>query len=487
MREEQTLYEYLYQSLLGQIESGVYQDGQALPSQQQLCRKYNVGITTVRKVMGLLARNGYLRTALGQAAVVTYQAPVETYRCALAGRREELADAYQGLGLILPPLYREGAKLCGEPGQRAMQKAIDGIRDGMDLPSLYRQANLFFAALIRPFSNLLALDLELDAENFMYFPYFPVSGESNPFELPAGRIQRWLQRASNEIARGDFDSFYEHVCRFYSEVTARAVGYLDALRACGNAAVPAEGKTRWFRVKSHSELYVRLSMMLLRRIAGGEFDNQTYLPSIPKIMEEYGVMKETASRAVALLNSMGIVQTMDKKGTVLAPENARISPVVDFADSTVQQRLVLCLDALQIMALTVRNCAAGFSSVTEEWADAMEKKLRAAPKNRTSPMFVQLLMDCAIKLAPCRSVRNIYRQLNELMAWGYYLQSADESLYPDLRVTAKAMGGVLSALKERAQDRLPLALEQAFLQIYRDVYSVALQLPFKPGSLPVLI
>ena len=70
MREENILYEALYESLLTQLYSGVFRYGEKFPSQQQICRRYNVGITTVRKVMGMLEENGFLRSAPGRRAEV---------------------------------------------------------------------------------------------------------------------------------------------------------------------------------------------------------------------------------------------------------------------------------------------------------------------------------------------------------------------------------------------------------------------------------
>lgn len=74
------------------------------------------------------------------------------------------------------------------------------------------------------------------------------------------------------------------------------------------------------RIKGHSELYARLAMTIVCSIVTGEFDNEQYLPSIPKLMEEYGITKNTARRALSLLNSLGIAQTIDKKGSVITAE-----------------------------------------------------------------------------------------------------------------------------------------------------------------------
>ena len=51
MKQSQNLYEYTLQILKIQFLSGAYMPGQIFPSQRELCMQYNVGITTIRKVL----------------------------------------------------------------------------------------------------------------------------------------------------------------------------------------------------------------------------------------------------------------------------------------------------------------------------------------------------------------------------------------------------------------------------------------------------
>lgn len=60
MNQNQQLYHYLYQTITSQIFNGTFIHGQDFPSQREICLRYNVGITTVRKVMKLLAEEGYI-------------------------------------------------------------------------------------------------------------------------------------------------------------------------------------------------------------------------------------------------------------------------------------------------------------------------------------------------------------------------------------------------------------------------------------------
>lgn len=489
MQQNLPLYQYLYQSLVSQLECGVYLNGQTLPTQQQICRQYNLGITTVRKAMRLLESGGYVHTALGQPAIVTYAPPQASYIAALAARREAIADTYKGLGLLLPALYREGAKRCQEAEFRQMQKAIDDISDDTALPQLYRQANIFFRTVHLPLHNPLSLELELDAENFLQVPYIPLPNVDNPFFMSARQVKTWLQAAKDQIEQKQYDRFYDSVCRFYRKASQRVDQYFQALQNRSIRSAHPERNIRWFRVKGRSELYAHLAMTILRRIVGSEFDSQKFLPSLSKTMEEYGVTKETASRTFALLNALGVTETINKKGTVIVRGNPGGGACsVDFNNPVIRQRLLLFQSALQMILLTVHDCATALLPVPKDMAADIENKLNTVSSSRISPLSVQLLMDILIQLSPCHSLKNIYLQLNDFLIWGYYLFAIDESLYVNDGKTLQAMKDVAACLQGKGSAALPDILENAFSQIYQDIHTVVSCLPISEWlSFPIEI
>lgn len=486
MQQVLHLYEYIYDSLVSQIECGAYLKSGALPSQQQICAKYNVGITTVRRVLKMLDKNGYIHTACGKPAAVTYQASPEEYCTALAGRKHAVEDAYHGLGTLMPALYSEGAKRCSEPEFHRMQEAVDQIHDHMNLQAVYDQTNIFFASILSTFHNPLILDLEHDAENFLYIPHLPFFNIKDPFEMTPLYIKSWLQNLLDLAMDRKNDQFFHIINNSYKNSMCRVHDYFVSLERFAKHSTRPENDILWFRVKDHSELYIHLAMSILRRIFGGEFDHQKYLPSIPRFMSEYGVTKDTVSRAVTLLNTIGIIETYDKKGTVISTGKVRnYNSCIDFSAPFVQQQIALCLESLQIMALTIRACAASFSPISKEWICNMESKLSMVNNDRISPLSVQLLMGSVIQLAPCHSLKNIYLQLNELMLWGYYFKLIDNDLYTGSGRIMEAMLEVVDAFKANDSGSLPAALEKAFLYIYNDILVYIDQLPYPSGPMPI--
>lgn len=475
MKQSQNLYEYLYQVLKLQFLSGAFIPGRNFPSQRELCTQYNVGITTVRRVLKMLDEQGYIRTAQGQPTVVTYSPSEETYTAYLVQRRSEIADAYKGMELLMPVLYCEGAKRCGEPEFTFFRKLVGEISEQMPLDRLYRQANMFLTRLLRPMDNQLIMDLERDSENYLHIPYIPVPDVDDPFALSAKRLKVWMQRAVSQIENGQFEDFRAGTAALYQESARRVDGYLRALGHHTSEQKQASDTIHWFRTKDRCELYARLTMTIIRRIVNGEFDGQKYLPSIPKLMEEYGVMKDTASKAVALLNSLGFARTLDKKGTMIALHGTTAAMgSVDFSEPLIRKRIQYFMDALQIVALTARSCAVSFTSVPESLVPFMEDRLSAAQGRRITPQSFQLLMDSFTQMTPCHSLKNIFGQLEELIIWGHYLQAADPALFPDPHHISAAMEQVVKALKTHTG--LADAYGNAFSLIYRDVCSVISQM-----------
>nr|WP_162990786.1 GntR family transcriptional regulator [Maliibacterium massiliense] len=467
MQRHEPLYRYLYRAMVAQITSGYLRCGEQIPSQAALCAQYNAGITTVRKVIGMLIEAGYLRACSGQRAQVAYAGTPAAYATALLARRRGMADAYHGLGALMPALYSAGARLLGPGALEALQRIVDALEDTSPQSDVYRLANRFFAALLAPLNNLLIMDLQADAEHYLRTSYIAFDGVVNPNEVPPAKVRAWLARALDMMRAGAFNQLQAHIADMYTNAKAATDAYMDALaQRVAPPSAEAQEEVRWFRCRGRSELYVHIALHLVRRISAGEFQRQRYLPSIPCLMREYGVMKATASRAVALLGTLGVTRTLDKKGTEVTLRGMQLRrEAVDMRDSAVQQRLTLCLDALQIMALTAREGAReAFPYIDASFPAQMRGKLANADGFQLNSVAVWLCMQCLMQSTPHHALRSIYQQMYTQMVWGYYMQFRTKS---PAACIVEALRQGEAAITQGDADAFAEAMHEIFAEIYR--------------------
>ena len=116
MRKKNSAFCYLYDSIVAQIAAGRFPYGASLPSASQLCGIYQVGLRTVRDVMPVLQRDGYIRTQERRRPVVVYRpaAPLSgtNFVRTLLERRSSISAAFEAMAVLMPPLLRFCAEQC---------------------------------------------------------------------------------------------------------------------------------------------------------------------------------------------------------------------------------------------------------------------------------------------------------------------------------------------------------------------------------------
>jgi DNA-binding GntR family transcriptional regulator len=63
-------YRQLYEKLRGLIEEGIYQHGDLLPSENELCATHNLTRPTVRNALDLLVNEGFIQRQQGKGSIV---------------------------------------------------------------------------------------------------------------------------------------------------------------------------------------------------------------------------------------------------------------------------------------------------------------------------------------------------------------------------------------------------------------------------------
>lgn len=473
---EKVLYEYLYQSILTQIYSGYFRFGQRLPSQQELCRQYNVGITTVRKVIRMLERDGFIETAERKRPTVIFQAEARSYIAVLKQRKRIILDMYNGMGYLLPQLHALGA--MHYRSYKTLREIINGIHKDMEQRELFVQGSRFFLELLSPFNNQVLYDLQTDSENYTDVPYLPISGLEDQYSITPGQVKGGLADLLAIIQTKDHAALLTRLQQIFTGGYDRTKRYLEDLEKCCHS----DGQEQSHHLvtgKNRAHLYTVIARRLYRRILDGEFRDFKYIPSVPELMKEYSVSQATALSAVALLNDIGAVRTLDKKGTVVISHGEKPAPLrMDRA--VIGDNLILFLDALQILAVCSRNLAHIVLSGMEEVACREAVKLwdRVNPQNTGE--VVRTLLNIFKNNAPCSTLKSFFEQLDYLLIWGHYMERDwAPAVYVDDK-TAQYIDVLRLALAKRDIE----AFAEAVHAIYALSFSAARQQMLFYGAAP---
>ena len=73
MKPPKTRFSYVYEDLKRRIVSGQLQPGSKLPSSRNLCKEYNVGIATIKRVLDTLKSERLIDIQMRQTPVVLSQ------------------------------------------------------------------------------------------------------------------------------------------------------------------------------------------------------------------------------------------------------------------------------------------------------------------------------------------------------------------------------------------------------------------------------
>ena len=483
MKTENNLYETVYQSMLTQLYSGVLRCGQSIPSQQELCRQYNIGITTVRKVLGMLEIDGFIRTSAGKRAVVCFDENKQSYISVLLKRSESILDIYRGLEILMPPLYAAGAVRC--PDYSRLDSLTIAAARETDLNTFYLQSSRFFTEFLKPFRNPVILDLQSDMEHYARIPYLSASGLANPFTITCTYARTNLQYIRSLAGDGQEAALTGRLRRMYREMGARIASYLEALGK-KYPADPGQDSYQWFSGKSRVPLYTVVARDLFKRCEMGEFDNCTYLPSVPLIMEEYHISKSTASNAVSLLSDIGFVRTLDKKG-IVRRNGGGLQPI-RLDEKIIAEHLVLFLDVLQILSVCADSLSsAAFSALSRPEKEETARLWAGYQNTASTAQIVQILLHFLQENMPSKCLRSILEQFDNILIWGHYMDrmhacnAITRHLDSEIR---RGFSQLQTALSEDKEDEFTRPFSSIFALVYQSPRSQLLPCVPWPERLP---
>lgn len=402
--EDKKRYQLLYSYLLARIHFGFYPEGECLPSIYRLSELFGVSTMTCRKAIWLLQEKGYLTSEPGQRPMVANPDSFDEPPACNFVSEGNLYDLYRSLYLLLPSVFYHGLTLCGEIEREEFRQILERPCLAWDEPTIQ-----FLAYMLRPLHNPLLMDLFYDAMLYSYPSH--------------------LKRLS--IEPGSWKTSYQ--------VLYQSLGDMLALQEQGNLSglwmmlvetypiyeppwatlspAKAEDPCRFGKAQACNSI----ASDLIYRIYHGEYPAGSFLPGAETLARERSSAVITTRRAIALLDNLGVTETINGRGTRVRPRTEG-AKAVHWTEPTVKKNILSELWALHILAMTCREVAlALFDRISEEDRRLTSEEVLIDQREGRAEFVHLLCLDLLAHSSDMEALRSIYSNLRERLIWGYPL------------------------------------------------------------------
>ena len=408
MEKSSGLYLLVYDFYEARIRFGFYRYGDCLPSIPHICGAFHLGRATVRAALALLETEGYVENQERRATRVIYQADHKRYaenaRDYYVPRKDGLGEMREAGRLLIQPLWEAGARRWNRDRWKFYCRNLSGILPGDPPPSM----ELHLLALME-LNNQLLLNLYWEVLRYIRMPSLvdrgkmksPITPDTIREGLDSGDVVAWMNKAIRDVYVPLEERMFSFIHR---EIAARGAEEI--------AAIPFQ----WNIYRNRPQMRYTLVSILIRKILYGVYPVGSYLPSLPELSERYGASLTTVRRTLALLEELGVTESFQGKGTLVCMK--RKSP--DLKKAEIREGLRLHRESLQFLRLTIR----GVALFTLERASAgkraaLEARLRGMLEQGHSYRCFETMLMFIKGECPLAMVRECYRRIADLMAWGY--------------------------------------------------------------------
>lgn len=417
MEERTTLFAYVYGDLAGQIANGTMRNGDTLPSMNDLCKRYGVGIRTIRDVLAALRTDGYIATEERKRAVVTYQASEADERGirSLLARKDGILDCYRTFELVMPPLFAFAARFCDDDDFRSFERAALRVGEAPNKGDWrLRQSSALLHRLLGKTGNPLLSECYASIERACTVPTFP--GFAAPYAKAMEEMDGTFAWAVDSLALGDAVEVERRFGRMYRGTAKYVEAYLAELAGAYPDVRSSEPAFTWSARAGRERVYAQVARDLVLRIYNGEFSDGDDLPSIAELADAYGVSPSTVQKTFGILNMIGVVRTVNGRGTRVCLTDMSFDRRT-LGDGSFRRDVEVFVDALQMLCVVLPAAVGTVSGRMDAVArDVDELLARDADEWAVPHALLRALVDCV----PLPSFRVVLDELSELLLWGRF-------------------------------------------------------------------
>lgn len=447
MKSDNGLYKLIYEYFEARLLYGYYACGDSLPSIARIGAMFRMAPGTVRTALTLLEKKGYIRIDARKTARVIYEAPETSVRENAAlyfvPRRDGILELEESGKLLFEPLWEEGIR-------RMDDKSWEVLRRQLEEPSrgIVSMPVSFYITTLSGLNNRLILDLYWEMIRYIRFPYLDNREEKEEAGCKLGEMSKeevitaleYKFEASYGKAVSGLFSFIEEAEKEFS------LKQVEQIPFC------------WDVYRNRPQRRYSLASRIIREIIHGGYPAGSYLPSLPRMADRYGVGLNTIRRALGILEDLGMTRSYHGKGTMVCPAPEKI----DAAGREIREGIELYQESLQLLALTIRQVLLyTLFSVGEEVQKRLAESFSRYLQEGRGYLGFEICLTFIVEKCPLALVRECYHRIRELLPWGYPFSL--------LRFKGKNLHSVYEDCTKQASEYLKNGQPEAFADSWRRI------------------
>lgn len=404
----------VYSVLKTQIQFGLYKFGHTLPTIENAAADFFVSVDTMRAAYLKLQREGFvtISTNTGTTVVKDYgKQEIEENIQEFYGRRKKvLLD----LSKSLCPLLGHAQWIGFQNIPAEFYSRLHQYKNNHTLSQTITVEHVVQAYTV--LDNPLIFRLVWQIFMYCEIPFFNLP--DNPWR--SFILKEFSPHSLDCCIKQDWDSLRDFVYASQENLSLALCQFYDERIA----ALPPEQEDsfKWNPYDKASQICYSLAMDLLISISQGRYPADTLLPSLNRLSREKQVSVSTVRRAVSLLNGVGATKSVKGVGTKVLPSQEIIKNC-DFTNPVVRKRLLDMAQSLQFLTLSCRDIAEDTIRLLGEGElQTCRKRLAALKERQRYELTAYTALDLLKCFAPYEAVRTVYKELLQILFWGYSLK-----------------------------------------------------------------
>lgn len=405
---EREKYNLIYDYYKCHILFGQLQQGDLLPTIEQIGNTYQVAPQTVRNALKKLQRDGLIFVSPGRHTEVIYKTtPSEALRYTqkyYLARKDEIDVVYHIAALLLTPFFYAG---CQRLTDDDLMQILSVCREkGSNIVSI----SMFCCEImLRAVNNQLINTLFADVVSFFQFPCMASFSEENNVEY-----QEYYNLTVSSCEALDRTGLFQAFSGFQALTQATLLEFIA--EAAKTTPKPEQISFHWQTYRDRPQHCHTLAARMIYGIISGKYWEGEMLPSYENLALELSVSVSTVRRTVSLLRDMGLIHSMNGVGNRIefsSPNFERLQR------PTIQKNIAMARESAEILLVVVKNVfEREFSKLTNEHIQEM-KKILAEKKNCCVLDAAILLMDYLMVLYPLSSFFETFGKLSGFLLLSY--------------------------------------------------------------------